>query len=224
MQEQREKRAMCALREIWEICNKVLTDIVAEIDIEFVDIPANDAMTAFRIGKYPVTNAQYKAFMDATGYKQPRHWIGNMYPDGKGTCPVVCVSWYDAAAFCEWTGVRLPTEEEWEYAATGGDEHEYPWGNGFDADKCNTREGEVGDTTPVGTYSPQGDSPFGIADMAGNVWEWIDSEESIKPLRGGSWFSDQRGARVRGRSGDYPDLSVSSVGCRVVASPASSDS
>ena len=104
----------------------------------------------------------------------------------KADHPVVNVSWRDAMAYCQWLNdtlrgelkdltLRLPTEAEWEKAARGTQGNEWPWGNEFDQNKCNSGEGGKGGTTPVGAYSPQGDSPYGAADMAGNVWEWCHS-------------------------------------------------
>ena len=104
--------------------------------------------------------------------------------------PVTYVKWTEAMAYCQWLNqilnseftrsgqnliLRLPTEAEWEKAARGIDGLEYPWGNTFDKNKCNTSESGKGGTTPVGLYSPQGNSPYGCADMAGNVWEWTHS-------------------------------------------------
>ena len=169
----------------------------------------------FFIGRYPVTNAQYRRFMEAGGYGKREYWSdeGWQWKQKKGWTeprywhdpkwnqpdqPVVGVSWYEAEAYARWAGMRLPTEREWEKAARGIDGREYPWGDGFDQDRCNTRESGTGKTTPVGKYSPQGDSPYGLADAAGNVWEWCadwyDVYKDAKELRGGSWTSDQRGA------------------------------
>ena len=131
----------------------------------------------FYIGKYPVTNEQYAAFVKATRQAAPQHWKNGQIPAGKENHPVVDVSWKDAVAFCRWLSqasgktIRLPTEAEWEKAARGDDGRIYPWG-----DKPPTKElcnfgGNVGDTTPVGQY-PAGASPCGALDMAGNVWEW----------------------------------------------------
>jgi formylglycine-generating enzyme required for sulfatase activity len=123
----------------------------------------------------------------------------------------VYVTWHDAMAYCRWlarvTGraYRLPSEAEWEKAARGTDGRIWPWGNKWDSKRCNSREGGPGNTTPVGQYSPQGDSPYGCVDMAGNVWEWTLSllkdypydpkdgredaqAEGRRRLRGGAFF------------------------------------
>jgi len=135
----------------------------------------------FYIDRYPVTNAEYKKFVEATGAPEPTHWRRGTWPEGKADHPVVNVTWEQAAAYAEWAGKRLPTEEEWEKAARGTDGREWPWGSTFDPSRCNTNESGIWDTTPVGKYSPAGDSPYGAADMAGNVWEWIGGKPS--PLR-----------------------------------------
>ncbi len=204
----------------------------------WVDLPA------FEIGRYPVLNSEYRAFVLDTGHPPPAHWEGDTYPEGLGDHPVVNVSWYDAVAYCRWlsekTGrtYRLPTEAEWEKAAgwdeKAGKRRRYPWGDEFDPTKCNTREGGPGTTTPVGQYSPDGDSPYGAADMAGNVWEWTSSLYKPYPydpddgredpeakgdrvLRGGSWGDYQDFARCAGRIWVYPDLSHDNVGFRLVS-------
>ena len=137
---------------------------------------------AFYMDKYEVTNAQFKAFVDANppwqkdkiderfawdGYLS--HWNGNNYPSGKSNHPVTHVSWYAAMAYANWVDKRLPTEAEWEKAARGGlVGKKYPWGNAIDTRQANYNKA-VGNTTPVGTYAPNG---YGLYDMAGNVWEW----------------------------------------------------
>jgi len=167
----------------------------------------------YEIGKYPVTNFEYRAFVQDTGHEPPRHWEGDQYPEELGDHPVVNVSWHDAVTYCEWlsqkTGkpYRLPTEAEWEKAARGTDGRQFPWGDEWDASRCNTAEGGPGTTTSVGQYSPESDSPYGVADIAGNVWEWCadwvqayldnsfpneDYGETHRVLRGGSWTTYQR--------------------------------
>ncbi len=161
--------------------------------------PVHDEhVEGFSIARYPVTNAQFQAFVDASGYtKRWRHcWTDAGWQD-KGdrqgprpapspfdlsNHPVVCVRWYEAVAFSNWlshkTGVahRLTTEPEWERAARGTDGRAYPWGPDFDPALCNTDETALGTTSAVGLFpdgeSPAGDNGFGVRDASGNVWEW----------------------------------------------------
>jgi formylglycine-generating enzyme required for sulfatase activity len=189
------------------------------------EVPQHEVFAEkFEMGRYPVTNFQYQAFVQDTGHESPRHWEGNQYPEGLDNHPVVNVSWHDAMAFCKWlskkTGkpYRLPTEAEWEKAARGGVQipnpqnpgelvdnphprRRYSWGDEFDTSKCNTAEGGLGSTSPVGRYFSDGDNPYGLADMAGNVWEWCtdclqrypgnsspdDDYGKTRVLRGSSW-------------------------------------
>jgi len=138
-------------------------------------------VSEFYIARCPVTNVQYAAFVKATKHKAPGHWENGRVPSSKENGPVVYVTWHDAVAFCEWLSretdrnFRLPAEAEWEKAARGTDGRIYPWGNEQPtAELCNFTNNVRG-TTPVGRYSPRGDSPYGCADMAGNVWEWTQS-------------------------------------------------
>lgn len=143
----------------------------------------------FAIARFPLTNVEYQPFVRDGGGEPPRGWEGSTYPDGKGEHPVVYVSWEDARAYCRWlterTGKlwRLPTEAEWEKAARGTDGRIFPWGSERDPDKLNSFEKGPRVTTPVGRYSPAGDSPFGLADAAGNVWEWTSSLWKPYPYR-----------------------------------------
>jgi formylglycine-generating enzyme required for sulfatase activity len=127
----------------------------------------------FYICRYPVTNAEYLTFVEATTYMPPQHWQGGLYKAWEANHPVVYVNWHDATAYCRWAEGRLPSEAEWERTARGTDERQYPWGNTFDPRRCNTREGGKKAITSVGRYSPAGDSPYGAGDMAGQVWEWV---------------------------------------------------
>ena len=160
------------------------------------------SLPEFYIGKYPVTNAQYAAFVKATGGRGLSGWLSESTLRGKEAHPAVNVSWRDAAAFCRWLGqgtglaFRLPTEAEWEKAARGADGRIYPWGDAPpDETLCNI-DGTVGDTTPVGTY-PKGASPCGALDMAGNVWEWTGSLYKEYPYDAADGREDPSGGGLR---------------------------
>jgi formylglycine-generating enzyme required for sulfatase activity len=156
----------------------------------------------FYIDKYPVTNAEFKKFLDATHYHpQDDHnfledWKSGTYPEGWANKPVTWVSLEDARAYASWAGKRMPHEWEWQYAAQGADGRVYPWGSAWDAaavpppDKGRTRR----EPTAVNAY-PQGASPFGVMDLVGNVWQWTDeySDEHTRAviLRGGSYYQPQ---------------------------------
>ena len=154
-----------------------------------------------RLGRYaiditPVTNAEFARFLAAGGYRprQPenylKHWQEGRPPQGHEEHPVVYVSLDDARAYATWAGKRLPTEEEWQYAAAGPDDRLYPWGNEKKAGAFN--DGAGGGTTPV-TAFPAGRSPWGGYDFCGNVWHWTESERTDDRtrfciLKGGSWY------------------------------------
>jgi len=137
-------------------------------------------LLAYRIDKYPVTNAQYARFVAATGYRSPLNWKNGHMPDGTAMQPVTMVSWFDARNYAKWAGKRLPTEAEWEKAARGTDGRRWPWGNTMAANRLNTYY-SVGSTTDVTKY-PDGASPFGVMEMAGNVSEW--TADDFKPYPG----------------------------------------
>ena len=162
-------------------------------------------LDAFYMDKYEVTNAQFKAFVDANPAWQKdniedrfhwgghlQHWNGNNYPAGTADHPVTYVSWYAAMAYAEWAGKRLPTEAEWEYAARGGlAGKKYPWGDAEPTPADANYNENVGET-PVGQYPANG---YGLYDMAGNVSEWCldeydadfyaESANSRNPIAGG---------------------------------------
>ena len=203
----------------------------------------------YYLAKTPVTNAQYAAFVQATGHRLPERWIGGQPPTGKEHHPAVYVSWHDAMAYCNWlaeeTGkpYRLPSEAEWEKGARSSDGRIYPWGSRGGGKRYKIAGGKRG-VTPVGAY-PQGAMPYDLPDMAGNVWEWTlgaechpqsvcevcpcdpgNGREGIKSgggrvLRGGSWFRNQWYALCTLRHGVYPDARYHYLGFRVAASPGS---
>lgn len=193
--------------------------------IEFVRIPAGTFtysdgqlhLPEFWMSKTPVSNATYKRFVPT--------W---RYESSKENHPVVRVSWHDAVAFCEWAGLELPTEAQWEKAARGTDGRAYPWGNDEPTDKLCNFDGNVGGTTLVGNYSPQGDSPYGCVDMSGNVWEWclnkyktpedctIDKSDDLRIVRGGSWRDSLRDVGTAHRFNFSPDSRYFNLGFRVV--------
>ncbi|MBK8783474.1 MAG: SUMF1/EgtB/PvdO family nonheme iron enzyme [Anaerolineales bacterium] len=204
-----------------------------------IDVPYD-----YWMARYPITNELYNAYAKAKNIKHP---MGGW--EKKKNHPVTNVKWTDAMAYCQWLNglikaelpsgltLRLPTEAEWEKAARGTDGLEFPWGNQFDKNKCNTSGGGKRGTTPVGDYSPQGDSMYGCADMSGNVWEWTHSLKEAIPykakdgredeiasdarvLRGGSFGDNRRNARCAFRHDFGITLFINYVGFRVVvASP-----
>jgi iron(II)-dependent oxidoreductase len=137
-------------------------------------------LKAYRIDKYPVTNAQYARFIAATGHRPPSDWKNGKMQQGVLLYPVTLVNWYDAAAYAKWAGKRLPSEAEWEKAARGTDGRRWPWGNEMDPARLNTYY-NVGSATNVTTYA-NGVSPYGVFDMAGNVDEWV--EDDFVPYKG----------------------------------------
>ncbi|HHT9123462.1 MAG TPA: SUMF1/EgtB/PvdO family nonheme iron enzyme [Candidatus Wunengus sp. YC63] len=202
-------------------------------------------ITPFEICKYPVTNQWYKEFIDAKGYEKSEYWGPHGWEWLKRqqvefplywheriwkspNSPVVGICWYEAYAFCRWLTeakndgytYQLPTEQEWQAAAAGKNGREYAWGKGFDGNKCNASESKIGRTSAVGIFV-EGNTPEGIADLSGNVWEWTKTQYDTKnsandfiidknwdkglALRGGSWISEGSGCRCACRSGVVPD-------------------
>ncbi|HVO62753.1 MAG TPA: SUMF1/EgtB/PvdO family nonheme iron enzyme [Terriglobales bacterium] len=182
-------------------------DIGVDVQYPWEDTPRrfhDHAMhiQSFWIDKYPVTNAQFKQFLEVTHYHPQddlnflRDWKNGTYPGGWANKPVTWVSLEDARAYAAWAGKRLPHEWEWQYAAQATDERTYPWGNNWDAeavpvpDKARTMRGP----DAVDAH-PKGASPFGVMDMVGNVWQWteefVDEHTRGGILRGGSYYQPQ---------------------------------
>jgi formylglycine-generating enzyme required for sulfatase activity len=212
----------------------------------------------FYIARYPVTNAEFARFVEATGYQARYSWQ-EYAGKGRENHPVVHVTWHDACAYASWIGAHLPSEAQWEKAASWdaqqGVKLLWPWGDTWDARRCNhgkpipglseprkgflnrlrrKRRGGQGmpPTTPVGSFSPLGDSRCGAADMSGNVWEWCSSafesypyhpddgredlqKESLRVLRGGSWWNDRTNVRCAFRGWNNPDGRNVNLGFRV---------
>ena len=160
-------------------------------------------LDAFYIDRFEVTHEDYKKFVEGAGHPPPDNWENANYPQGKGRHPVVFVDWNDASEYCKWLGKRLPREAEWEKGARGTDGRTYPWGEVWAANKSNNPFGGHEDTMTVGSFE-EGKSPYGLYDMSGNVWEWVDDyylphpgSDFVSPefgtkyrlLKGGSWMN-----------------------------------
>ena len=191
-------------------------------------------VASFWMGRYPVTREEYARFTQATGRAAPGHWAHELF--NRPGSPVIGVSHADAAAFCAWAGGRLPTEAEWEYAARGGDARRYPWGNEEPDPKRAVFHLDVGfgGTQPVGS-AQAGASPFGIEELAGNVFEWCadwydagyyasgprenpagpaGGEERV--IRGGAWISLPDACRTYARAKFPPASRSTLIGFRLV--------
>src|SRR5215213_5442204 len=154
----------------------------------------------FYIDVNEVTCEDYLKFVKATGHRLPSNWTNGSFPPGSAKQPVTGVDWYDAAAYAEWSGKRLPTEEEWEFAARGANGGRYSWGNEWRPNAANAGDSSAQHLTEVGSY-PGGKSAAGLMDMIGNAWEWTASDvvaypgghlaspvpKTMKVIRGGSW-------------------------------------
>ena len=202
---------------VWEKDGKVMVRIPAG-EFLYGDDKQPQTLPEFWIDQTPVTNKHYVRFVEETNHQWPSHWNGKKPDDNIIAHPVTNVSWYDAQAYAKWAGKRLPTEVEWEKAARGLDGRKYPWGDEPPKNEhCNFGK-NIDGTTPVGHYSPQGDSPYGCMDMSGNVWEWVagDYDTSTKVLRGGSWIGSPADVRVAFRYGDGPVDYKDFIGFRCV--------
>ncbi len=219
------------------------TDATSDAGIDekpqiLMDIPYD-----YWISRFPITNTQFLRYIDSEKLLE-QYTIDR---EKRLDCPVVDVSWDDIQKYCDWLNnliadeipgfiVGLPNEAEWEKAARGDFGNIWPWGNEFDPKKCNTKESSKVWPVAVGSYSPQGDSPYGVADMAGNVWEWVssafrpypyhsgDGREDPKTLekralRGGSFKRSNLFSRCAYRSKSAPDKKFGDVGFRLILIP-----
>jgi formylglycine-generating enzyme required for sulfatase activity len=197
---------------------------------DFSDAPVHNVyLDAFWIDQFEVTNEMYaKCVADNSTCAEPsntNHFSNASYANH----PVVYVDWEMAKTYCNWAGGDLPTEAQWEKAARGADERTYPWGNDAPSKDLLNYNGDVGDTTPVGSYE-SGKSPYNAYDMAGNVWEWVNDWYDVYPdgnksastdfgqtyrvLRGGAWGSYDNGVRSAYRFWHFPSLTYNSIGFR----------
>lgn len=204
-------------------------------------------LDAFYLDHTPVTNEQFKVFVNATGYRPTdadakrflSHWRNGVIPRGEERHPVVYVSWLDARAYCTWSGARLPTEAEWEKAARGTDGRKYPWGRAEPTASHANYGRRDGGTAAVGSF-PDGASPYGILDLAGNVWEWCEdvlddafyesgptrnpknthrSTRSHYVMRGGSWMYEASSLRTFARIGFEARYRFAGGGFRCARTP-----
>ena len=199
-------------------------------------------LQGYSIAKYPVTNQEYRDFLLDSGYTElPTSWHFRRYPKEYSNHPVYSVSAAAADAYCQWlakkTGrkFRLPTEAEWEYAASGKEGYEFPWGNSFEADFANTAETGLFQSSPIGAFV-DGNTPTGLTDMAGNVEEYVADNYTAYPggdiisdhlveihgtyriARGGSFARFRDLARTRRRHGHNPRSATYAMGFRLAES------
>lgn len=193
--------------------------------------PAHSAtVQPFYIDKLEVTNQDYSEFIRQQRRQAPVNWVDGAYSPGEAKFPVVNVSWFDARDYCEWRGKRLPTEQEWEFAARGKENLLYPYGNQWKPQFSNAGETNLKKPQAVGSY-PDGASPFGIMDMAGNVAEWTDSDykpysgskakpdDGNKIIRGGSFINPASQQTATDRFFNRPTRTIDYVGFRCAKSP-----
>ncbi len=225
-----ENMAFIAGGDFWMGTNE--TDRTDDNQRDNIALHANDARPRHRaktgpffLDKTQVTCAQYKAFCDATKTPTPPDWTGGQIPPGRAAFPVMRVNWYEASAYANWAGKRLPTEGEWERAARGTEGRTYPWGNDWDQSKL------VWDSEgprAVGS-KPQGASPEGVLDLSGNGFEWTSSwfeaypgapvkipefGRSLKVVRGGGWRGGESNASGWYRGVNRPQSRVEWIGFR----------
>ncbi len=208
------------------------------------EYPRHDVfVNNFYIDKFELTNSRYLEFVKATSHRIPQNpknatrnlWQGDTITESLADRPVINVDWADANAYCQWAGKRLPTEAEWEKAAKGTADRRFPWGNVEPTNKhLNFNQQWIGEKTlmPVGSYE-LGKSPFGVYDMAGNVWEWVNDWYDAKyyekspaknptgpetgtkrVLRGSGWQNETPTVRIFTRVDSDPTIRNESTGFR----------
>lgn len=181
------------------------------------------ALGGVLIGRWPVTTAHFRAFVDGTSRPVSRAMRGRLDAEQLADHPVTEVSFGDALDFCAWAGrelgrpVRLPSGDEWEAAARGRDGRDWPWGETFDPKRCNCVESGWGWTVPVGAH-PEGAAPGGAEQLAGNVWEWVGDppdRDGWRTVRGGCYLDTAWGVRcARALSAD-PARATVTTGFRI---------
>jgi len=197
-------------------------------------------LDAFYMDKHQTSVGKYGTFLEATSHEAPEDWDVMNKPVHQKR-PVINVHWADADAYCKWAGKRLPTEAEWEKAARGTDGRIYPWGNELPTDFHANMKKEIWNNhvvlTPVGLFEG-GKSPYGIYDMAGNVWEWVNdwydqdyyktgslrnptgpSTGNYRVIRGGSWGSSPKDLRSADRESRLPSFGGLGTGFRCAKTP-----
>jgi formylglycine-generating enzyme required for sulfatase activity len=181
------------------------------------------SLSGVLIGRWPVVVAHVRRFVEATGLPVGRGLRRQFEFEQLADHPATGITFADVMAFCEWAGralgrpVRLPTGEEWEAAARGTDRRQWPWGDVFDADRCNSVESAWGWTVPVRAH-PAGAGPFGTEQLAGNVWEWVDcppDDDGWRIVRGGSYLDTAWGVRAARELPADPDRATPTTGFRI---------
>ena len=218
----------------WMGCNEAVDDDCGSDEYPYHEV----YLDGYFIDRTEVTATSYEACVSAGGCMPPSSGSYATYQvAGKEDHPVNGVTWYQAEAYCTWVGKRLPREAEWEKAARGTDGRKYPWGNSSPTCDLAVMSGCLGDTQPVCSLSPAGDSPYGLCDMAGNVWEWVadwyDSDYynaspannpqgpnsgSSRVERGGSFYSNYDYLRVSNRYYGTPSFDHVNLGFRCARS------
>lgn len=242
-------------KNIASVCNATIMPMLewcdipsGDVTVEYGEKSVTYHIDSFKMSRYPITNSQFQIFAnDEEGYKNPKWWqfsseaqtwyeshpnpLRSRFAWGDHPRSNICL--YEAIAFCNWLSYKLnkqvflPSEQQWQRAAQGDDNRTYPWGNDYDKLRCNTKETKQRMTTSVKKYDKRGDSPFGVADMAGNVWEWCDSVDyahrhfvhdySIaRAVRGGAFLSVAQRARNTFHFFLNPTYRYASIGFRVI--------